>query len=662
MRFNLNNNIKLLKDKLFSSKRKVNRSVWKRYANWIMPLATALVLIINSAIYVFISNGIKQQVQENSMELVELQAKNIEQTFFGHMYTIGRLFDGFRLSRLDEYMRKADRYAKSHPEKMANYIRITFPDGRSYTSDRGLDTLSFANFTIPRLIFKDKVPYVLNSPYYYYDNVKTGHYAINFPLVVNDTIVAVITSTIRRELIDAHLSQLKLNGIGVPGMINNKEMVVVFRDSDQGEIIRADEFESRGYFGLDKILKYSDQGKLTGKCTKEEYIIERDGEKHDVTVYCSYLKGSDWGVTLSIISSEHNRYVKILMVIMIAISVVTILVLFFGLRYITSRMVLKPVEKVNTFAKEFADGKIYSDQIDSMNNEDEFGQMKLSMADMKGKIVEVVSDIRNHAGSINQVSDTLVNLVRDIDESAQSQAVSTEEISASIENITNSIQHINDNAYEAQNISEELSADISKIASFSRTTLATIENVLSKITVINDITQRTDMLAINASAEAARAGKYGSGFAQVAGEIRKLAVLCQTASQEINASSAQSLKITEFAVNLVASIEPKVKDNARMVAEISSSCGKQISHANSMASHIQQLVEVTSNNTANADELSHYVDSLNNSCQKLVDSVEFFKLTDNECNREQLLSEIKDCTDEIARLRGMLNKNASSNK
>lgn len=651
-----------IKQKLAYQAQNINNALWSRYAKWILPIVIVLITIINWTIFHFVSKETETQIQGNTRELIELQKQHIEKVYESHMHTIHLLFDGFTMDRLDEYMKKADRFVNMAPENYDKYVRLTFRDGKSYTSNRGLDSINFAKFDIPRMIFHENVPFVMTSPYLSVDNVRVKHYGIHFPLIQNDSIIAVITTTIPREVIDGPVSKLNVNGSGIPGIIHNKEMIVIFEDGKYGRTLRKEEFDKLGLIGLDKVLENSEKSKRKEEFRHDSYTAIIDGKPQEVTVYSSFIKNTDWGITMSIINSDMNRNVHILMIIIILLSLATIAILYFALKYITDKVVIDPIGKANQFAKDFSEGKLHSNEIDNMDDHNEFGQMKMKMTDMRSRLTEVVNNIRNHADEINNGSETLVNLAKEIDEGAQAQAASTEEIFASIESITESVKQINDNASDAAMLSNQMSEDISRISQFSRTTLETIENVIGKIAIINDITQRTDMLAINASVEAARAGQFGAGFAQVAGEIRKLAEVCQTASSEINASSAQSLKIIQYAVSLIASIEPKVKQNADMVTEISQSCTNQISLANSMTLPIQQLVEITSSNSTNAEELSHYVEKLKDTCQKLINSVEFFKTTDDSETQQQLIDEIDDCTREIDRLRVMLNTYETENQ
>ena len=647
------NNIKnWIKDRIARQ----HSSVWGRYSKRIMGLATILILAFNWNICHNIRQKSKQIIQDNMAEAVEAETKYIESIYQTNMQKIRHLFGGCTVNSMDEYLALADRFVNEHPDDYDGYVRITWPDGKSYTSDKGLDSRNFASYDIPRMILHENVPYVLTSPYKTMDKVEVKHYGIHFPLTRRDSIIAVITTTIPQEAIDEHISQLKLNGKGVPGIVHGKDMIVVFDGTSEGRILMRSQLQSYGYIDLDKALDEAEELRETGRCIIKPFTKIVDGKKCAATLYINYVKNSDWGISLAIMDSDQNHSINTLLIIMATLSILTILALYLTLRFITKRVVLTPIAQANTFAKDFSEGKLYSNGIDNIDSNNEFGELKRNMQDMRSKLANVLNNIKTSAQEINNGSGSLTSLMRKLEDGAQTQAVSTEEISASIEEISSSIQQINKNAIDASEISNEVSADISRIAQFSQTTLNTIENVINKIKVINDITQRTDLLAINASVEAARSGKAGDGFQQVASEIRKLAEVCQSASAEINTSSAQSLKVTQFAVSLISSMEPNVKENARMVSEISSSCESQIELTETMTEPIQQLVTVTAHNSNNAEELSQYVESLNETCKKLVESVEFFKFESGGASRVEILKQIAECNEEIQRLRSQLKK------
>ncbi|MCQ2252970.1 MAG: methyl-accepting chemotaxis protein [Bacteroidales bacterium] len=664
MKYFKNINISELKEKVkrffagFGLKRK--DTIWRRYQRWIMPIAIVLITVINWLIYTSITEQTQKTVEENAREIVELQAKTLLNIFESHKNTTQKLFIGFKRSNIDHYLKLADEFVKAHPQDYDGYLRLTFRDGKSYTSSNGLDSIDFSGFSVPHKIFEEHAPYVMTSAYNHVDGVKVQHYGIHHPLIIGDSIVAIITTTIPKHSIDGPISNLRLDGNGTPGIIIDGRTNVIFPFGEDGIPVDSSEFTNSGLIGLKSIIESCNQSKKDGKCSQYTFKRLTDKDPIQMNFYCAYIKDTEWGINLAISNKDIHHDTNVLMTILVSLSVTSIIILYIALKLITKRIVLTPIDQANKFAKDFSEGKLYSTEINNINVENEFGVMKENMTIMKNKVVDVIGRIRNAAENVRTGNEGLVKTVQELEEGAQLQSVNTEQISASIDNIMLAVQQINENSLDASSISNEVSNDITTIAEYSRKTLETINNVIDKVAIINNITQSTNMLAINASVEAARAGEFGNGFATVAQEIRKLAEICKQASEEINTLSAKSLQITEVAVNLITGIEPKVKLNAEMVSDISKSCVEQISLANSMTMPIQQLVDITSSNSMNAAQLSQHVDILKKNCQRLVDSVQFFQ-TDEFDNNDRIIAEMEKCTNEIARLQALMESSNQPN-
>ena len=218
---------------------------------------------------------------------------------------------------------------------------------------------------------------------------------------------------------------------------------------------------------------------------------------------------------------------------------------------------------------------------------------------------------------------------------------------------------IKDNTEKAKRTSDnslQISDDIMAVASASGKTLGCIRNVIEKAQVINEITHKTDILAVNAAVAASRAGEHGKAFAVVAEEIRKLSERCQKASVEINVSSAESLKITQNSARLIDQISPRIQENARKVAEISDSCAEQLQKTLQIQQAIQQLVDITVVNSQSAEQLDIFSGKLSEKLSLLNDSVDFFKLDDTLLDRESILELIDKHTGEIVQLNEWLGR------
>jgi methyl-accepting chemotaxis protein len=251
------------------------------------------------------------------------------------------------------------------------------------------------------------------------------------------------------------------------------------------------------------------------------------------------------------------------------------------------------------------------------------------------------------------------NSINAIAEDARSQSATVQEISTAVETIADSIKTNTDKAVETHINSQGIATDIQTITKASENTLTCLRNVIDKIRIIDEITTRTDLLAINAAVEAARAGENGKGFSVVATEIRKLAESCLKASTEINVSSAQSLKITEHSVGLIDRISPKIQEAAEKISEISESCTDQLSKTIAIRNAISHLVSITENNSESAEDLSHFAGKIGEKLKELNASIGFFRLKNSTDGNgdDEILDEIEKHTAEILRLKNRLTEN-----
>jgi methyl-accepting chemotaxis protein len=264
-----------------------------------------------------------------------------------------------------------------------------------------------------------------------------------------------------------------------------------------------------------------------------------------------------------------------------------------------------------------------------------------SLSEMLKHLNEIMGQITDAANNVAissaEVSETAVNM----SQGANEQASSAEEISSSIEEMTTSIQQNSDNAIQTEKIAKASSKGIEDVNKASQQSLDAIKQIVEKIKVINNIAEKTDILAINAAIEAARAGEHGKGFAVVASEVRKLAETSQKAAVEINQLSSESLKITEETTLLMSKIIPDIQHTSQLVQEIAASSAEQSAGTSQISKAIEQLSQVTQQNSAAAEELSSSSEELSNQAELLKDSISFFKTNihvDNFNKNNKILS------------------------
>jgi methyl-accepting chemotaxis protein len=260
-----------------------------------------------------------------------------------------------------------------------------------------------------------------------------------------------------------------------------------------------------------------------------------------------------------------------------------------------------------------------------------------ALAEMVAKLNEIVAQISESANNVAISSNEMSGTATQVSEGANEQASAFEEISSSIEEMTTSIQQNSDNAYQTERIAVSSAEGIEDVNQASLKSLDAICQIVEKIKVINNIAEKTDILAINAAIEAARAGEHGKGFAVVAAEVRKLAETSQKAAHEINHFSSGSLKTTEETAILMSKIIPDIQKTAQLVQEIAVSSMEQSTGAGMISNSIDQLSNITQQNSASAEEMSSTSEELASQAEMLKEAISFFK-TNKETKQISLSS------------------------
>jgi methyl-accepting chemotaxis protein len=397
-------------------------------------------------------------------------------------------------------------------------------------------------------------------------------------------------------------------------------------------------------------------------------------------------------LTLGELLNKRISAFRIKMYISLALVFLSVLIcLFIAVRII--RHIKKTLSGGIELIERMSDGDLTEKEVKMTN--DEIGELVKNIVLFNRKVSELISDTKMMSGSVGEASDRLNTAADIFSQNAHEQAAATEEISATLEEFLANMESISDGTSELNESFVLMNTKMTGLSGFVNTMMGNIDMTFSLtekikqtgndqknrvddmtvrmqrisdkaiemnsiLEIITDISDKINLLSLNASIEAARAGDSGRGFAVVADEISKLADLTSTSIKDIATligtsanETVEGLGDVKAAIATMNEILSGISDLRQMLEEINQYMQKQMEINNSVniaADLIMNKFEIarntvheqreatqsvteavsdisrnTQNTAKNASELHDMAGSLNGLVLQLRKSVEYFR-------------------------------------
>ncbi len=395
------------------------------------------------------------------------------------------------------------------------------------------------------------------------------------------------------------------------------------------------------------------------------------------SVVGAYFSGSD--------ATDADKEFSTVTWIAIAIGIAGVLAVAVVIFFFTQKKVVRPIDQVSVLADEMSRGQLHDTGVDYRFNEDEIGifakklihtkeqtssyindishvlaamgegdftqkprvqyngdfiQIQRSFEEIERRLSQIVGNMDASADGVRSGAGQIANGSQLLAEGTTRQATAIEEINATVANISKQVTETADNSNHAMSLSSGCLQKVEEQNEQMNSMLAAMDEIRDKsakiseiIKTIEDIAFQTNILSLNASVEAARAGSAGKGFAVVADEVRNLANKSADAASNTNLLISDTVKAVNEGVELARStaglmgeVIEQTKQTNDIIGQINHAAVSQADAINQVSIGISDISGVISQNSATAEETAASCEELASQSNLLKEQVDMFKV------------------------------------
>lgn len=431
--------------------------------------------------------------------------------------------------------------------------------------------------------------------------------------------------------------------------------------------MRQNDQDSNGVYYMREIFKAAMSGPEGGY---SDFSFPKPGETQDLPKrgYSMEFKPYGWIICtgswidyIDAAAAEHanaanSELHRKLITSFVILAVLIVLMIIAGVKL--AAKFADPISFVTRRMKSFADGNFKKEPIDpAYRSRDELGQMVDALESLGANTRELINAIKDsaeevakNAAGLNEMtsqsaaaSNQIAESITDVAGSTNSQLTAVDDASTAVTELTERIDAVSENAEKAavetkqatetahngSKVVEHTVKDMERLSEVVGESAKMVNNLgersdtIGKITgTISGIAEQTNLLALNAAIEAARAGEAGRGFAVVADEIRKLATQSDEAASQISSLISQIQNETEKAVRGMQNGTDQLSATRASVEETGKEFQSIVDLVETIANRSKQIAEASKSAATNAESCQDAIQNIGEMSRSVVSNSE----------------------------------------
>lgn len=381
------------------------------------------------------------------------------------------------------------------------------------------------------------------------------------------------------------------------------------------------------------LRRYSEEFQRTKAIIQRAAEINTQARRH-VNTFIDSLDS-----VVSIIDARFNDIAAQVKIIVIAAGLL-VLLMTGGLGFL-QRQLTRAIQRLLPLLADFAQGDLRrSVKLDSRFAE--INQLENSANALRTQLSQLVAQIRREALEVDQLSAQLGTTIQMIYQGAKTQVAQTEHSASAVNEMTASFRDVADQAAGASESSLAANATVSQGQTIIHSAIATIDNLAREIettaslmngladesakidsvrAVIETIAEQTNLLALNAAIEAARAGEQGRGFAVVADEVRQLAQRTTQSTQEIRNTIERLQQSSRAAVETMTGFVATTQHSTQQAEAAGNAFNEIVSFIDNMQGMTAAIAGATEQQANAAGEIDHSIVDINDMGKQTIETL-----------------------------------------